>query len=268
MLPISTSRLVPKPDCTVCSAGALLSFNYRYARTTTRAADRRDLSIFVAPEPLRWGTLYQCKACANPWYLDGDAKYMHFVPRERVALIQAWNERPIDLSPAHLAAIEAIGRTPADLYGNGSQYREYPCSVVTTAGERIELAVVCLQRHPPFEPHRTYRLATEIAEIHPSPYALPRAVREATARAPEMRMGFSPTLVKLPDGTRLVINGVQNFFQREGFRAADVMLARGGVDLAQPFSIDDEPKGIVHFVADEVREGARKRGWWARLWRW
>jgi hypothetical protein len=121
--------------------------------------------------PLRYGTLYECGSCRQPWYLCDDPPFMHFVPRDRVELVRRWSEREIVLSAEQAAQLRAIGRTPADIYGNRSEYHETPCSVTTVQGETLDLSVVSLQRHAPFEQWRPCRLATDIREIRPSPYA-------------------------------------------------------------------------------------------------
>jgi hypothetical protein len=241
------------PACRACNAGALLSFNWHYAKTTARPDAKRDLSVFVSPQPLRWGTLYRCVSCGQPWFLDGDARFMGIVPRDRVSLIEQWNERPIELPAGHREKLDAIGRTPPDPYGNGAQFHETPCGVVTASGERIDLAIVSVQRHPPFEPLRHYRLASEIADIYPSPYALPLAVRTAASQATEIRMGLAPTLVELPDGQLAVLNGAENFFVREGCDAASIKLSRRRMDLKSPPDIHSSPKNVTYFVADPTR---------------
>lgn len=75
------------------------------------------------------------------------------------------------------------------------------------SGERIDTAIVSLQRDAPVEHWRPARLASEIAEVYPSPYALPLDVCIAGAGAPERAMGFSPSLIEMPDGKRFTLNG-------------------------------------------------------------
>lgn len=259
LLQVSSSRLGRDPDCRICGAGSTISFNLEYAKTTDRPDARRDLSIFVSPQVMRWGTLFQCSSCGQPWYLDGNAQFMNFVPRERIGLIQEWNEHPILIGSEHLSKLEEIGRTPPDLYGNGAQFHETPCGVLTKSGERIDVAIVSIQRHPPFEDWRQYRLASEIESIYPSPYALPLHVRVATSRADEIRMGFAPTLVELPNGQVVILNWTQNFFVREGCDASAIVLSQKKLDMKSPPEIYSPPNNITYFVADTVVEEQPKK---------
>lgn len=258
LLQVSSSRLGRDPDCRICGAGSTISFNWEYAKTTNRPDARRDLSIFVSPQEMRWGTLFQCSSCGQPWYLDGNAQFMNFVPRERIGLIEEWNDHPIFIGSEHLAKLEEIGRTPPDLYGNGAQFYETPCGVVTKSGERIDLAIVSIQRHAPFEDWRQYRLASEIETIYPSPYALPLPVRIATSRADEIRMGFAPTLVELPNEQAIILNWTQNFFVQEGCDANTIVLSEKRLDMKSPPEIYSPPKNITYFVADMVVEAQQK----------
>ena len=175
---------------------------------------------------------------------------MNVVPRERLELIERWNEGPIVLRADHVTALEAIGPTPSDPYGNQRGLRETPCAVTTVTGERIDLAIVSVQRHAPFEHWRSYRLANEMAEVHPSRYALPLEVRVATSRARELRMGFAPTIAKLPTGERVAFNGPQNFFVREGVAASDIVLSRSLFQFKKPQPIHPGDEVITYFVAD------------------
>ena len=184
---------------------------------------------------------------------------MNFVPRERVGLIQEWNDHPIFIGPEYLAKLEEIGRTPPDLCGNGAQFHETPCGVLTKFGERIDLSIVSVQRHAPFEDWRQYRLASEIETIYPSPYALPLPVRTATSRADEIRMGFAPTVVELPNGQIVILNWTQNFFVREGCDASAIVLSQKRLDMKSSPEIYSPPKNITYFVADMIADVQSKR---------
>lgn len=249
---VSSKRIGREPDCTFCDAGRTVSFNWEQAKTTTRPDARRDLTVFVDAKPLRCGTLYHCKYCGQPWYLYGEPVFMNFVPRQRLPLIQQWNERPILLSREQILKLQKIGRTPPDIYGNGAQFHEIPCAVSTIRGEQIEIAVISFQSHAPFEEWRNYRLATEIAEIRCSAYALPLPVRTATSQANEVRMGFAPTLVELPDGELIALNWTQHFFVKEGCDSSKVVLCDRISDRKNLPLVCNGPERVVLFVADKA----------------
>jgi hypothetical protein len=252
LLQTSSSRLGHDPDCRICGAGNTISFNWEYAKTTSKPEAKRDLTVFISPQKMRWGTLFQCASCGQPWYLDSDAQFMNVVLRERIELIQKWNDHAILIGSNNLARLEEIGRTTPDLYGNGAQFHETPCGVMTKSGEKIDLAIVSIQRHAPFEHWRQYRLASEIETIYPSPYALPLPVRVATSRADEIRMGFAPTLVELPNGQVIILNWTQNFFVRDNCNTSAIVISQKKLDMKSLPEIYSPPNNIIYFVADIV----------------
>ena len=251
-----TSRPGPMPDCPTCLAGALLSFSWDFAQkqsislTAAPAFAMPNVAAFTSPEPLRQGTLYRCRACNRCWHLDAAKRMMSHVLEARVPLIRAWSREAIMLSQVFRSQLESIGPTPSDIYGNGREYVETPCSVVTKDGERIDIAVLSNQTHAPFEQSRRYRLGSEIAEIYSSPFALPLDVRVATSQAQELRMGFAPTLVETEDHRLFILNWRESFFVKDGCDPTRVKVSPRGVDLSQMPEIVAPPAEITYFVAD------------------
>ena len=93
---------------------------------------------------------------------------------------------------------------------------------------------------------------TEIAEINPSPYALPLAVRVATSKADEIRMGFAPTMVNLPNGELLALNWSQHFLVKDDIDASKVSLSESRIDMKKPPAVYNGPKDVVYFIADRA----------------
>ncbi|MGH8301730.1 MAG: hypothetical protein ACRET5_09730, partial [Steroidobacteraceae bacterium] len=139
--------------------------------------------------------------------------------------------------------------------GSSRHCQETPCSVTTLDGEQIDLAIVSRQRHAPFEEWRDCRLASEIAAVRPSPHALPLAVRIASSRADEVRMGFSPTVIDLPGGEWLALNGRASFLVWPGCKSSEAVVSSREVDWMQPPPVYREPKPI-YFVADPTERAA------------
>lgn len=249
---VSTSRLDRIPDCERCGAGSTTSFNWQYAKTRVSPDSKHDLSVFVERKALRYGVLYRCQACGQTWYLFGDPELMNFVPADRLPLIERWNERPVILPAWFAAQLRAIGSTPPDIYGNGGRYQDTPCAVTTVDGDRIDIAVISIQRHAPFEESRTCRLATEIETLSASPHALPLDVRIASSQAQEVSMGFAPTLVETADGELVVLNWRQSFFVWRDCKASDVVISHRPFDWENLPPVYGGTQNVVHFVADDA----------------
>jgi len=244
------SRNAQAADCLHCRGGSWLSFNWAYLRLRRNDDDRQRFAAFAPAETLRHGALYRCCVCSRLWHLDAAGLMMSVVSEDRLPLVRAWSQAPIRLPEAVQSVLEAIGETPPDIYGSGAGYVQTPCTVITKAGERVDLAIVSRQEGAPIEPHRPPRLASDIAEVRPSPFALPLAVRQATARAEELRTGFAPTLIEMPDGARFALNFTQHFLTGTRYDAGSARLApaaEGVPRLPQPVRA---PEGVVYFIAD------------------
>lgn len=251
LAPRATARVGGSDVCSVCHAGNLISFSWPPEPFSSGATSLPDKGAFVSPEALRRGTLYRCAVCGRPWYLNDAKRMMNHVVDERLSLIRRWNEQPITLRDEMSAELDRIGCTPPDQYGNGHEYREFPCGVVTTVGERIDIAIVSFQRDAPFEHWRNCRLGSDIGSIHPSPFALPLSVRIASSRAEEMRMGFAPTLVEGPAGQLFILNWRADFLVSEACKADEIKLSKRRFDWSNMPRIVGGRTDAIYFVVDD-----------------
>lgn len=248
---MGTSRLGVEPLCQACGAGASLWFSWRHAHERRSSEDLRRISPFVYWRALRRGKLYKCGVCDEVWYLDEDEVRMTHVESNRLPLVLDWNREASSLPAAMSDVVRRIGPTPPDVYGNGSEHRVTPCAVTTHSGEHFDKALICIQRDPPVENGLRFRLGSEIAEITESPFALPRLVREASSRAHEIRMGFSPTLIEMPDGRRFVMSGLTHFFVAPGYDASDARAVAGSYfSEPVPPAFVEIPNDVIYFVVD------------------
>jgi hypothetical protein len=274
---LGTSRLGVEPRCHACGAGARVSFNWRCANELSSQENLSLISSFAYWKELRRGVLYRCKVCDEVWHLDGNAEELTHVQPERLSLVLDWNREPIPLLPSISDALERIGPTPPDLYGNGKERRVTPCKVISRSGESFEMAMVCFQQDAPVQDHMHFRLGSEIAKITESPFALPLSVREASSRAEEMRMGFSPTLIEMLDGKRFVLNGMTSFMAMHGYSASDARVVNSSYFSEHPapsfvepptqvtfFIVDGDPRWTIGRPADAVPTLVQK-SWWKSL---
>lgn len=261
---IGTSRLGVEPNCKVCGAGASISFNWGFAHERGSPEDAERVAPFTLWKLLRRGSLYRCNICHEVWHLDGSGQTMTHVGSARLPLVLGWDRQPIELRKDLEARLEQIGPTPPDTYGNWSDRRVTPCRIITTAGEQVDPAMLCVQLDAPVQDYMHFRLGSEIADIRDSAFALPLDVRLASSRAGEMRMGFSPSLIEMPDGKRFVLNGVTSFMAETGYNAAEARVAAGSYfdeDPPPPFL---HSPAITYFIIDGEPGWIREQS--SRLW--
>ena len=235
--------------CNTCEAGLMEMFNWKMA-----GEGESDLpnvkEDFVHLKPMKSGELYECKVCSAKWYVDGDGILAHFINASQLPSLMAWDNSKVDLTAEQRSTLHKIGNTSSDTHGNSSQYEEYPCTVETTDGEKIDIAVVSIQLTAPLRRSQNSRLASDIKSIEPSPYALPLNVRQATCEAEEVAMDFAPTLITLSNGEKRILNWTQHFLMIPGVDASATKVCSDAYNyknMPEEYRLEDE---IIYFVAD------------------
>jgi hypothetical protein len=110
--------------------------------------------------------------------------------------------------------------------------------------------MICIQLEAPIQFGINFRLGLEVGEIAASESALPLDVRLASSRAVEMRMGFSPSLIEMPDGKRFVLNGMTSFMAEQGYQAGDARVAPGDYFTENPPPAFPQRPDVTFFVVD------------------
>lgn len=270
---MATSRLGVEPNCRACGAGATVSFNWAYAQERGNSEDVERIAPFIQWRSLRRGSLYRCNVCDEAWHLDGAEQTITHVHSLRLPLVLEWDQQPIALAKEVEVQLERIGPTPPDVYGNWGDKRVTPCKVITTEGEEVDPAMVCVQLDAPVQDYLKTRLGSEIARVSNSSFALPLEVRLETSRAHEMRMGFSPSLIEMPDGKRFVLNGMTSFMDEPGYDAATARVTKGNYFTERPSPSFPQNPAITYFIVDGepgwIRQQATQHplGWMKRLFR-
>ncbi len=270
---VSTSRLGVEPNCKACGAGATVSFNWAFAHEQGNPEDVERIAPLIQWRSLRRGTLYRCNLCDEVWHLDGAEQTITHVHSLRLPLVLEWDQHPIALTKEVEVQLERIGPTPPDVYGNCSDKRVTPCKVITAEGEEVDPAMVCVQLDAPVQDYMQTRLGSEIARVSNSSFALPLEVRLATSRAHEMRMGFSPSLIEMPDGKRLVLNGMASFMDEPGYDAATARVTEGNFFTERPSPSLPQAPVITYFIVDgepgwvRLQTKQHPLGWMKRLFR-
>lgn len=262
-------KIAPTERCRLCGAGGLKSFNWQYAKEPPSDSTCNIFNwpygkvhppvytsyVYEFVKKLRTGSLFKCKSCSNPWYLDENELFMNFVQKTRLELIEQWNASPITLPAEQLQILKKIGSPPQNIQERSKEYCETPCKVITKNGEVFDFAIVTQQSTPPFEEYRKYRLASDIQEIQVSPFALSLDVRIATTQASEINMGFAPTIVEKPNGQQMVFNWIEHFYDYTDCLASDIKVIKDfyywydSSDIYK-ISIYHRSTEITYFIAD------------------
>jgi hypothetical protein len=64
-------------------------------------------------------------------------------------------------------------------------------------------------------------------------------------------MGYSPTLIEMPDGAKFIMNGMTSFMAVPGYEASQARLASGGdMSLEAAPQFVETPDDVVYFIMD------------------
>jgi hypothetical protein len=242
--------------CPSCDGTGFVQFGWiQPGDPAPRTAPLRSLakypSTLVLDKKLRRGWLFACPGCGQKWHLDEERRFMHVLQPTQNDLVARWNEVPQTVSSELIEVLGDIGATPPDIYGNGKDRIEIPCSVITHEGATWDPALVSLQKVPPLAIFRPeHHLVSEISSIRPSRYTLSREVRLASSKAVETRMGLSPFLAQARDGQLFMLNGTTNFFSHPGYTASDIRLPCEGQTLRPDSAIRPCTNEASFFVGD------------------
>jgi len=236
--------------CPKCDGRGYVSFNWQMAQERKGHAIDKYPKYLRLERALKFGFQYGCPVCSTKWFLDDFSKLISIIPESRLVIFEEWNNRELYLSEEMLAIANSIGATPPDVYGNGGHLVEVPCEVLTRTGEIFERAILSFQKNPPINfGDADVRLIDSIEQVRPSKFSLSREVRYATAQASEIRMCFSPTLVKSSEGDIYVLNGVTNFIWESDLEGEEFSVFDGGGTKNSRDAIQDI-NAITYFVGD------------------
>jgi hypothetical protein len=242
---LSTRKTDGPKGCARCQRERFLGLNWRYREDSE---SRRLLEALKRRSKLKWGYLHACTICSAWWYLDEDEIWIQPVPEQRRDLLREWNDMVLTLSDEAFVGLRVIGATERDHYGNHRGRYRVPCSVERADGSRTDPALVIMTKIPPIsadEPN--VQLFKDIRSVRPTEFALAPEVRVATLHAPEVRMGFAPTMVKA-DGVRYVLNWATDLVTIAKPRGNHLALGADDIDMSAVPSILTEDRSQVLFL--------------------
>jgi hypothetical protein len=239
--------------CPACDGGwRTVQFNWRAALMEPTGEWGRYPKTLAFKKNLKRGFLYECPACGQPWYLDEKKEIISVLPEKQLGLVEEWSSAPLLLNPDLWKKAKDIGATPPHQYAQDKNYVEIPCKVITRKGETIDKCLLTFTTAPPLsEDQANHRFLKDVADIQPSDFALPHAVRTTTSRSNELR-GMGPTYVRSPEGSLFCLNWTVNFLDHKGALGKDMLLTPETPNRrpAKTPLISEETDKITFFMGD------------------
>lgn len=246
-------ELANKPGCARCDRSGRTVLQWDEILKSGEHPLAKYRQYIIMKKRLRFGTLYGCSRCAAQWVLDDRSRNMIPVPKNRLELLSAWCDKPQSLPRGLLKKALAIGAVRYD------DFYYTPFRMIPPDGEPLDHCVISFQAGPPIDDwRRNVRLASEIGDILPSPHALPRTVREATADnwdAPYS--GYGGAIASTPENEYLHIHCGAQFTDLVGIDPRGLRLVKHPDKIPEKARIRQVPNRqnrITFFVADWVPE--------------
>jgi hypothetical protein len=155
--------------------------------------------------------IYQCTECDTHWLLQGD--YMRKIID--LALVKRWDEKFHQCPESFLEVLLQIGKT---------NFLTFPFAGKLKTGEFLAACELHFIEEAPvwLDDSRKIIFIDDFESIQHSEFALPQKIREKTAEAWEIRMGFAPTAVKATNGTTYLLHGIKNFFCQDNLKGSEL----------------------------------------------
>jgi hypothetical protein len=171
----------------------------------------------------KFGHLYQCSRCSCYWFLPEHKQYTQRIHYSLLPLAHHWNQTPLPLNSSTLSVLAKIGGVEGS-----KNCISIPCAVKNVSGGCHDKAVVLISKEPPcfwYEPPIVH-WADELANINPSPFALPLDVRKASSRKMEVSMGFAPVGIVDRQGIEYTLPCESQFFDSNDVKGEEISLSR------------------------------------------
>lgn len=246
--------------CSGCGApDGYINMDWAAARTGTNPETAAIAEHIEYVRELKFGQLHRCRVCGEWWYLNDARSTIERVRPERRAIVRAWDGCRTAPSPEVFAALDRIGATEADQYGNGRGELKVPCRIAWAGESTDDPCVFVITKRPPIDDwFARCKLFRPDARVLPSKFALPAEVRLQTLRAEEIRMLYAPTVVVADSGQRLIINWSANVLHHSDVVGSRVRLATDADAKYDPsLPIVSEPFDETTYVFCDWFDGCR-----------
>lgn len=177
------------------------------------------------------GELLKCPHCGRMFLIEESQGTRQDVLSDDLKRIEQWENGSYHPTPEQRRVLAEIGATPPHVYGSGREVICFPCEGRLKGDSQIRKLFLSFGKIPPLElwhEKKAYHLITDIEEIRPSDFVLPREIRYATSQTDEISNGFAPTIIVAPNGREYLLNGVNDFFWRDGFKGSEMRLGDNG----------------------------------------
>lgn len=209
----------------------------------------QSFNLVQAVKGIIWVT---CSKCGQDWLMNRYGENNNTVDldpllKESRQVFDFWAKTALSPTQEQLTVLAKIVGLNGDAYGNGREFIDVPCKVTFKDGSEKDFCVVRFSQKFPIVniTEGNCMWITELANITPSPNALPYHVRYETSMAEELTYSYAPTLIQDPVGNVFGLNWLYHFFESTQYQGAQ-------------FELYEQPHEYYSSVPAEKTQGEAK----------
>lgn len=205
-------------------SGKIIEYNIESARDSKNKDIKAINDQLTFQEEISYGRIYVRKDNGDLWYINPIESTANFITRDQLHLFHKWDKDPLLPTEKEFDILKQIGGLPSTKYSLYPDNLQFPARVTTRTGQQVDLCLFHFSKAPPFQSYfKKVLLLNDILDIKPSEFALPYDLRLASTKAAEIRMSFSPFMVKTNLGKLLTYNGITQFASTGDIKGSEII---------------------------------------------
>ena len=193
-------------------SGQIMEFNIESAKDIKNKDIKAISDELIFKEEISFGKINTRKDNGDFWYINPAETIARFITKDQLELFHKWDKQSLLPTDKQFEKLKEIGGLPSSKYSMYPDNLQFPATVTTNSGQKVDLCLFHFSEAPPFQRYFTkVLLLSDIADIRPSELALSHDLRLASTLADEIRMSFYPFMVKTNTGELITYNGITQF---------------------------------------------------------
>ena len=225
-------------------SGQIIEFNIKSAKDGKNKQVKAINDELIFLKEINLGKIFKRKDNGDLWYVDPKQEIARFITFDRLELFYKWDKQTLLPTNRQLEIIEEIGGLPSPLYSLDPDYIQFPAKVTTNNGLQIDLCLLHFSQAPPFQRYfKKVLFLSDILDIQPSELSLSYDLRFASTLVNEIRMAFSPFMVRTNTNKFITYNGTTQFVSTGEIKGneiiSEVEFSHDRFDKINDVSFDD-----------------------------
>ncbi len=193
-------------------SGQIIEFNIESSKDRKNTNIKAIYDQLSIQEEISFGTIHKRKDNGDFWYINPKRSIARFITKDQLGLFHKWDKQALLPTDNQLEILKEIGGLPSSQYSLYPDNLQFPASITTINGQQTDLCLFHFSQAPPFQRYfKKVLLFSDIADIKPSEFALTHDLRLASTLSDEIRMSFSPFMVKTNKDKLITYNGITQF---------------------------------------------------------